>query len=94
MRDYLFLADKPVSSYRKSDSAFIACVILLCGLGIFALFVCSQNYAERMFGNPFYFVKRQLVSIAVSLVGFFLFADLRARCDRTLSFDLCSRHRR
>ncbi|ERF59676.1 FtsW/RodA/SpoVE family cell cycle protein [Treponema socranskii] len=79
MRDYLFLADKPVSSYRKSDSAFIACVILLCGLGIFALFVCSQNYAERMFGNPFYFVKRQLVSIVAALAGFFLFASMRIK---------------
>jgi cell division protein FtsW len=84
MDDYRFLADKPVKEYHKSDTGFLACVILLCGLGIFALFFCSQNFAERMFGNPFYFVKRQLVSVAVGLVGFFLFASLRINVIRRM----------
>lgn len=84
MDDYRFLADNPVEEYHKSDIGFLACVILLCGLGIFALFFCSQNLAQRMFGNPFYFVKRQLVCVAIGLCGFFLFASLRMSIIRKM----------
>ncbi|MCK9169063.1 MAG: putative lipid II flippase FtsW [Treponema sp.] len=84
MDDYRFLADNPVEEYHKSDIGFIACVILLCGLGIFALFFCSQNFAQRMFNSPFYFVKRQLICVAVGLAGFFLFASLRMTVIRKL----------
>ncbi len=84
MDDYRFLADRPVEEYHKSDIGFLACVILLCGLGLFALFFCSQNLAQRMFGNPFYFVKRQLICIAIGLGGFFLFASLRMSVIRKM----------
>jgi len=84
MDEYRFLADKPLEEYHKSDTGFLACVILLCGLGIFTLFFCSQNLAQRMFGSPFYFVKRQLVCVAVGAGGFVLFASLRMSVIRKL----------
>jgi cell division protein FtsW len=84
MDDYRFLADTPVEEYHKSDIGFLVSVILLCGLGIFTLFFCSQNYAQRMFGNPFYFVKRQLICIVVGLAGFVLFASLQMSVIRKL----------
>ncbi|MBQ9494428.1 MAG: cell division protein FtsW [Treponema sp.] len=84
MDEYVFLADKPIEAYRKSDVGFVACMILLCGIGIFALFVCSQNYAQRMFGNPYYFIKRQLVSIAIGFAGFIIFASLNMKIIRKL----------
>jgi cell division protein FtsW len=84
MDDYRFFADRPVEEYHRSDIGFLACVILLCGLGIFALFFCSQNLAQRMFGNPFYFVKRQLVCVAIGFCGFFLFASLRMSIIRRM----------
>ena len=50
-------------------------VLLLWGLGIFALYVCSQNYALRAFGDSIYFVKRQLIT---SVLGFILMFALLA----------------
>lgn len=79
MRNYFFSADDPLTEYRKSDFTFVASVILLFGLGLFSLFISSQQYAERMFGNPFYFVKRQLVSIALGFAGFVFFATLHIK---------------
>ena len=68
---FTFYAHKPLEKYHKSDIGFLVSVVLLWGFGLFTLFVCSQNYAARFFGNDsFYFVKRQLVC---SLAGFFLF---------------------
>lgn len=69
---FTFYAHKPEEKYHKSDIGFLISVVLLWGFGLFTLFVCSQNYASRFFGNDsFYFVKRQL---ACSLAGFLLFA--------------------
>ena len=84
MDDYRFVADRPVGRYGKSDTAFIASVILLFGIGIFTLFVCSQNYAERMFSNPFYFVKRQLVCAVAGFAGFLIFASLKMSVIRKI----------
>src|SRR5574344_35046 len=84
MDDYRFVADRPVGRYGKSDTAFIASVILLFGIGIFTLFVCSQNYAERMFSNPFYFVKRQLICAVAGFAGFLIFASLKMSVIRKI----------
>jgi cell division protein FtsW len=84
MDNYLFFADKPLEQYHKSDSGLIACIILLCGLGIFTLSVSSQTYAMRMFGDPLYFVKRQLICMVGGLVGLLLFASLRMSVIRRI----------
>ena len=84
MDEYVFLADKPIEAYRKSDVGFIACMILLCGIGIFALSMCSQSYAQRMFGSPYYFIKRQLVSMGMGFAGFIIFASLNMKIIRKL----------
>lgn len=74
MAQFMFQADRPSQNYHKIDLSLLISVLLLWGLGIFTLFVCSQNYAERAFNDSLYFVKRQLVC---SLVGFvFLFTCL------------------
>lgn len=69
MAHFMFQADRPSQNYHKVDMTLFASVLLLWGLGIFTLFVCSQNYALRAFADSFYFVKRQLVC---SIVGFVL----------------------
>lgn len=75
MSSFTFRANKPVENYHKSDMFFLITVIILWGLGIFTLFVSSQNYADRMFnGDTFKFVKRQLITSGIGLVFFvFLF---------------------
>lgn len=77
--NYTFEAHKPMEKYHKCDVAFLVSVLLLWGLGMFTLFVCSQSYAVRFFNNDsFYFIKRQLLCSAIGLVlfGFFLFTDM------------------
>lgn len=71
MNQFTFYANKPSQTYNKVDIWLLGSVLLLWGLGIFTLYVCSQNFAIRAFGNPLYFVKRQLLC---SVVGFVLFA--------------------
>jgi len=73
MNQFTFYANKPSQNYNKVDIWLLGSVLLLWGLGIFTLYVCSQNFAIRAFGNPLYFVKRQLLC---SAVGFVLFAGL------------------
>ena len=71
MNQFTFYANKPSQKYNKVDIWLLGSILLLWGLGIFTLYVCSQNFALRAFGDPVYFVKRQLLC---SAVGFVLFA--------------------
>lgn len=67
MNQFTFYANKPSEKYHKIDTGLLASVLLLWGLGMFTLFVCTQNYAVRAYTDSLYFVKRQLIS---SLIGF------------------------
>ena len=74
MNQYDFYAHKPSDKYHKSDIWFLVSVLLLWGLGMFTIFVCSQGYAARFFNNDsFYFVKRQLVCSAAGIILFLAF---------------------
>ena len=74
MNQYDFYAHKPSANYHKSDIWFLISVLLLWGLGMFTIFVCSQGYAARFFNNDsFYFVKRQLVCSVAGIVLFIAF---------------------
>ena len=79
MGGFSFAAERPIEKYHKSDILFLISVILLWGLGFFALFICSQNYAQRMFDDSFYFVKRQFITSCVGgvLFLFFLLSDMK-----------------
>lgn len=79
MSHFTFYADRPSENYNKADSWFLFSVLLLLGLGLFTLFVCSQSYAERVFNDSYYFVKRQGICALVGFVmfGFFGFTDMR-----------------
>ena len=70
MSQFTFYAKKPSENYHKADIWLMASMLLLWGLGMFTLFVCSQNFALRAFDDSLYFVKRQFIN---SLVGFVLF---------------------
>lgn len=74
MSEYKFIPERSVDSYRKSDSSFIISVILMWGIGIFTLFVCSSSYAKAALGDSMYFVKRQLIASSVGFIGLLFFA--------------------
>lgn len=78
MGGYTFYPDKPLSQYKKSDTGLIVSIILMWGIGMGALYVCSSAYCGKVFGNEFMLVKRQLLASAVGFAGllFFAFAPL------------------
>ncbi|MBP5519527.1 MAG: cell division protein FtsW [Treponema sp.] len=79
MSQYTFYANKPSQNFHKIDMWLLGSILLLWGLGIFTLFICSQNFGSRAFGDPMYFVKRQLICSAFGFVLFlgFMFVDMK-----------------
>ena len=55
------------SSYRGTDKIFLLTVILLIAFGTLMVFSAGTAYAEKRYGDIFYFVKRQTIWI---LIGF------------------------
>lgn len=82
MAHYSFFAERSVEKYRKSDFFFIVTVILLLGFGLFTQYFCTQNYAERLFKDSFYFVKRQLICAVAGFLGFLLLSNLKISAIR------------
>lgn len=74
MSDYRFIPDRSINSYKKSDIGFIVAVILMWGIGLFTLFVCSSVNAQKVFGDSLYFFKRQLIASAIGFAGLLFFA--------------------
>lgn len=60
-------AERPIYP-RRSDVGLIVSIILLLGLGLVTLYISSESYASRYFGNEFYFVERQVYTIVAGLV--------------------------
>ena len=71
-RRFVF-AQKPVHA-SGYDIPLIASIVMLMGLGLVTLYIASVGYAERIFNDPLYFVKRQSISIAVAALFLFAFA--------------------
>ena len=55
------------ASYRGTDKIFLLTVILLVAFGTLMVFSAGTAYAEKRYGDIFYFVKRQTIWI---LIGF------------------------
>ena len=79
MNQFTFYANKPSQNYNKIDIWLLGSMLLLWGLGIFTLYICSQNFALRAVGNPVYLVKRQLLCSAVGFIFFagFVITDMK-----------------
>ncbi|WP_428771145.1 putative peptidoglycan glycosyltransferase FtsW [Treponema sp. HNW] len=73
MSGYSVVPQKPVHS-SGYDVPLIASIIVLLGLGLITLFTSSSGHANRIFGDPLYFVKRQSISIGVGLIFLFVFS--------------------
>ena len=74
MADYNFVPERSSVIYRKSDTSFIISVILMWGIGMFTLLVCSANYGKATHDNAFYFFNRQLIASGVGFAGLLFFA--------------------
>ena len=76
MGDFTFYPGNPGVDYNKTDFKFILSVLLLWGLGIFTLLVCTLDYAQRMFGNKYYFAVRQIVWSVFGFIALIVFASI------------------
>lgn len=80
-------AERPLIKGCYIDTGLVVSIILLWGLGLLLLYVCSADYAQKVFSNPHYFIKRQLIMSAVGLaVMLFSFAVPQATIRRCLPF--------
>jgi len=73
----LITVEKNINRERYNP-VFILLVVLISGIGIAVLYSGSLHYAERFFGNPSYFVIRQIRNLVIGSVGliFFTFFDI------------------
>ncbi len=71
MRKNHFVAEKNKTP-EKFDIPFVLLVFLLCGIGMITLYSGSLAYAERLFDDSLYFVKRQALILAVGFVALLL----------------------
>jgi cell division protein FtsW len=54
---------------RRTASTLIACVVLLLGIGVVMLASTSSVRAAAAFDDPYYFLKRQLIWLAVAVAA-------------------------
>ncbi|MBI3305024.1 putative lipid II flippase FtsW [Candidatus Parcubacteria bacterium] len=57
---------------RRADYVLIGIVVALVGYGLLVLSSASVVLAEGRFGSPYFFLRRQLVSLGIGLVIFFM----------------------
>lgn len=71
MMETSFSAEKLTK--ERGDYILLGLLVLLVGLGLAALFSSSFYWGETRFGDPLYFLKRQLVLVVLGVaLGFFI----------------------
>ncbi|MDR1863656.1 MAG: putative lipid II flippase FtsW [Treponema sp.] len=73
--------ERPAGS-RHVDHILAASVLFLTGIGLVTLYSSSFAFAERFFGNGFYFISRQIVLAGAGLVLFFIASHVRLELIR------------
>jgi cell division protein FtsW len=53
----------------RGDGLLILVLIVMLGIGLSVLFSASSYYAERLFEDPYYFIKRQLLWVVLGAVA-------------------------
>ena len=85
MFKFKFSPEKPLIQYNKSDTGVIVSIILLLGLGLVTLYVCSADYSSARFrGDSLYLVKRQGICALIGLSGMIFIASMKLEMLRKL----------
>jgi len=61
---------------ERIDVPLLLLVIILCGIGFTTLYSGSLGFAERLFGDSLYFVKRQAVNLAIGIAAMAVLASI------------------
>src|SRR5574344_152856 len=73
MNNYSFLPQKTLTNKKDFGFALIACVVMLWGIGLFALYFCSYSYSLKFFQDGLYLVKRHLIASSIGFIGLLFF---------------------
>ena len=70
----------------RSDLFLLLLILILSTFGSLMVFSASYAYAERRYGDSFYFIKRQILWLFVGLVAMFLTSliTFSGKLERTL----------
>ncbi|MBQ5491067.1 MAG: cell division protein FtsW [Treponema sp.] len=74
MKGYTFYAERPVDMQHKTDLGLVVATLLMWGLGMVTMYICTPDTAARLFdGDRYHFVVRHVINSAVgfSLLLFF-----------------------
>jgi cell division protein FtsW len=67
---------------ERVDFPFIMFILVFCGLGFAVLYSGSLGYANRIFSDPLYFVKKQGINLVVGIVAMILLASVNLEAVR------------
>ncbi|HKL86014.1 MAG TPA: FtsW/RodA/SpoVE family cell cycle protein, partial [Treponemataceae bacterium] len=81
MIDTVIRAEKN-KAQDKIDILFVLLILLLCGIGLTTLFSGSVSSGARFFGDPLYFIKRQLFNFVIGFIALLFFASVRLEVIR------------
>lgn len=81
MIDTVIRAEKN-KAQDKIDILFVLLILLLCGIGLTTLFSGSVSSGARFFGDPLYFIKRQLINFVIGFIALLFFASIRLEVIR------------
>ena len=77
-------AERPLIKGHYIDVSLLVSIILLWGLGLLLLYICSAEYAASAFGSAHYFINRQLVmsgaGVLVIIITIFLPQQFIRKC--------------
>lgn len=63
-----FVAERN-GTHAHIDFQFIILVVIMCGTGFVALYTGSMSYADRIFNDPLYFIRRQGLNFIAGLIA-------------------------
>ena len=77
-------AERPMIKGNYIDTGLLVAIILLWGLGLMILYVCSAEYGVKAFSDSQYFIRRQLImsgmGLVVMIVAFLVPQSFIRRC--------------
>jgi cell division protein FtsW len=84
----LYRPEPGLDAARPGDRTLLVLVIILVAIGVGMIYSASAVMAQRRFGDSAYFLKRQMLWLAVGLIFLLIFARLRLQTLRSLALPL------
>lgn len=84
----IFNRHKSSSAHNPADQRFVFTIIILVAVGLVMLTSASSIVAYKIYGDSYYFLTHQLVSVVLGAIAFWLFSKIDYRHWRKIAFFL------